>query len=222
MGAEKHGVAGEGDESAHLPLARGLDLVGEGGHGILAAELGQAAHAAPALVEVPALAEAVGQGQQSTRVREHGAPGPVEVAGDDVEHVDEPARERPELLGRGAHAAVGHGGGRRGEGAGEGADVGGGEARGRRHRFGWQGVDQASHVLEPVGEAPRRRPGAHAALGEEHLEQGQQQQRVGARADGQVLVGQGRGLGAPRVHHHEAPAARAQGLEPPLDARAPS
>ena len=61
-------------------------------------------------------------------------------------------------------------------------------------------------------------PGLDPSFGEQHLEQREQQERIGARANGEMPVGHGGGLGAPWVHDHEPPSSRAQGLEPPLDA----
>ena len=68
------------------------------------------------------------------REREHDAAGPVEVAGDHVDHVDEPAREGPELLRRGADPRVDGGARRGGELAGDPADLGGVDPAGLRRR----------------------------------------------------------------------------------------
>ena len=46
VGGREHRVAGDRDERAHLTLARGLDLLGQHGHGQLAEQLRQPAHAA--------------------------------------------------------------------------------------------------------------------------------------------------------------------------------
>src|SRR3954451_7151164 len=68
--------------------------------------------------------------------REHGAAGPVEVAGEDVEDVDEPARRRPEALRGGADAPVDRGAGRGRQLAGHAPDLGGGDRARRRDGLG--------------------------------------------------------------------------------------
>ena len=78
----------------------------------LAAELGQPAH--PALPRAPDAGRVPGPGSAvDGRPREHRAARPVEVAGDGVEHLDQPLADRAELLRRHAHAAVARRPGRR-------------------------------------------------------------------------------------------------------------
>ena len=123
----QRGVAGQGDERAHLALAGRVDLLGQAGHRQLAVGLAEAAHAArpaPDLYAAPASVR-----RSRARCRAPAAarvniapPAPVEVAGEHVEHVDQPRGERPELLRAGADAPV------------HGRPVGGGELA--RHRAG--------------------------------------------------------------------------------------
>src|SRR5207237_9166577 len=92
-----------------LPVARGLELLGEAGGWKLAVHLGRLTHPAPPATEAHALSPP----GRAARVRaagrgagEHRASHPVEVAGEDVDHIHQPARERAELLRAGADAGV--------------------------------------------------------------------------------------------------------------------
>ncbi|CAM5657113.1 hypothetical protein SGLAM104S_03885 [Streptomyces glaucescens] len=96
VGRGEHGVGGDGDERADrfAVLRRGVDLLGERGDGELALRLGVPAHAGVPAAEGEALAGASRAGRPvGGCLREEGAAGPVEVAGEDVEDVDEPAGE---------------------------------------------------------------------------------------------------------------------------------
>src|SRR5207244_12070237 len=102
-------IAGDRDETADLALARRLDLLGEAGAGELAHDFGEAAHparAASGLEALPAPGRPAGVCRARRGAREHRAARPVEVAGERVHHIDEPAGKRPELLLAGADAAV--------------------------------------------------------------------------------------------------------------------
>ena len=127
----EHGVAGDGHEAADPPGARRVDLLGERGRGKLAVDLGQAADAAREAAEADAASRAGDAGRvprAGRRLREHRAALAIEVAGQHVEHVDEPARERAELLRAGADASVDRGALRGREIAGDAADDVGREA----------------------------------------------------------------------------------------------
>src|SRR5439155_20865460 len=98
-----------GDERPDLPLAGRLDLLGEASDRKLAVHLGRLTHPAPPATEAYALPPP----GRAARVRaagrgagEHRAAHLVEVAGEHVDHVDQPARERAELLRAGADAGV--------------------------------------------------------------------------------------------------------------------
>ena len=71
--------------------------------------LRQAAHAGVPAADLEALAlprRPAGVRRAGRRPREHRPAGAVEVPGQHVEHVDEPARQRPELLGAGPDPPV--------------------------------------------------------------------------------------------------------------------
>src|SRR4029453_14922262 len=109
-----------GEQRTDLRVAGGLDLLGEAGYRQLAVDLRHAAHAARAPPEADALAAS----WLAARVRRAGgglgenrAARPIECAGGGVQDVDEPARDRAELLLAGADTAVDRGRLRGGEAA---------------------------------------------------------------------------------------------------------
>ena len=163
---------------------------------------------------LPSPALRLGRGQ-----RPHRAARPVEVAGDRVEDVDEPARGRPERLRRRADAAV-DGGARRGRQLARDPprDVGGDAGR-RRDGLGRE-------VARPAPRRRRRRrtcsPGVAEALVEDHVDEREEQQRVGPGPDPQVLVGELRAARAPRVDDDDLAAAVADRLRSGRARRAPS
>ena len=109
VGRREERVPGDREQGADAALALGLDLVGEGRDRELAEGLREAADAgAPAADPDAAAAPGLAVGVRLARggEREHDAAGAVEVAGDRVEDVDEPARERAELLRGGADPRV--------------------------------------------------------------------------------------------------------------------
>ena len=69
--------------------------------------------------------------------------------------------------------------------------------------------------LVEVRDEIRRRAELHQPLGEQHVDDREQQQRVRARPDEVVLARLRRGLAAPRIDHDELAAARSQRVEPP-------
>ncbi len=145
--------------------------------------------------------------------REERAAGPVEVAGEDVEDVHQPAGQGAVLDGAAADAPVDGGGGGGGEFAGDGGDggrvhvTGGGDrVRGEIRQGGGEFVE----AFQVLGE----RPGVGELLVDERVRDGRQQQRVRAGPDRDVPVGEAGGAGAARVDDGEGAAAPAQGLEP--------
>ena len=90
----QHGVAGGGDQGPDLAGARRLDLLGEHGHGQLAAELGEAADAAARLVsKLPGSPPRPVRPTASTAgVVNIEAAELVEVTGEGVEHDEQPRR----------------------------------------------------------------------------------------------------------------------------------
>ena len=104
-------VAGDRDQRADLALARASRSPRRGtATGSSPKHLRQAAHAALPAAELARPCRCPGVPRRVRRarggLREHRAARAVEVAGQHVEHVDEPARERAELLRAGADAAV--------------------------------------------------------------------------------------------------------------------
>jgi hypothetical protein len=145
-------------------------------------------------------------------LREEGAAGPVEVAGEDVQDVDQPAGQGAVRDGTAADAAVYGGGGRGGQFAGERADRVGVDVAGL-------GGGLRGEVLYRLAEfvGPLHQLGEFAEVGELLLEEdvrhGREQQRVGAGADGHVPVGEFGGTGAAGVDDGQGAAARLEGLE---------
>ncbi len=177
-------IAGDGEEHLDLPLTRRRDLLGEERGRHLAQHLGHTGHARRPLAEA---ARAVLGGRRHPRHRPrdrlapHEPAGTVELADDDVHHVDEPRRQRAELLVAQPDASV-HRARRRGrELACEATDGVGGDTTEGLDRLGRElrahlahGVDALDLLLE---RAERREP-----LGEEHVAHREEERGVGARA----------------------------------------
>src|SRR5690606_13670947 len=145
-------------------------------------------------------------------LREQGTAGPVEVAGEGVEHVDEPAGQGAVRDGAAADAGVDGGGGGGGELPGEGADGVRVDVAGRRDRLGRevpQGPGDVVHPLDVRGETAE----VGQVLLEEDGHHRGEQQRVRAGPDGEVPVGEAGGAGPVRVDDREGAAARPERLE---------
>ncbi len=140
----------------------------------------------------------------------------VQVAGHGVERDHQPRGEAAELLGGRADPAVRHRGWRRGESAGELADFAGGNAGPLRHPLRRESRRRLAQGREPVGERSQV-PQVRAPFLEQDMEDREQEQGVGARADGEVLVRLGRRLGAAGIHHHQLAAALPQLVQPARD-----
>ena len=200
------------NERADLPVAGRLDLLGEAGGGQLAVDLGQPADAARAAAEADALAAAglaarVGRARRG--LREHRAAGTVEVPGEHVQHVDEPARDRAELLLAGADAPVD--GGALGAAARSRASprmVAAVDAARRRDGLRREVARQSLDVVE-ADDVLREPSRPDESLREQDVDEGEQQERVGAGADEVMLVGLVRGARAARIDDDDAAAARA-------------
>ena len=155
---------------------------------------------------------AAGVVREGGRPREHRAAGLVEVAGEHVEHVDEPRRQRAETLGAGAEAPVDAGRrSRRRVHA-----PGGGSCR-RRCRSAPPRA-RARTAARP-GARRRRRPRAARARPSRTRPSSNSVCTIAASrkasAPGRMKwcsSASGRGLGAARVDHDDAAAARAQRL----------
>ena len=197
-------VAGDRDERADLPVAGRLDLLGHAGGGQLAEDLRRAAHPAAASARtarrgpspIPRVAV---RGQ-----REHRAAGPVEVAGDRVEHVDEPARGRAEALRRRADPPVD----RRALGGREldrhPPDRLGRDAGRRRDRL---GREVAREPLDDVGAGRRPRARVSSASANTTWTSAMSSSASVPGPDRHVLVGELGGARAPRVDDDDLAAA---------------
>lgn len=113
VGRREHRVARDDDERPDPVLPGCLDLLGERGDGQFALGLGVPGDPAAPAAQVEALPGRGGtRGAGGGGEREEGAAGAVEVAGEDVEYVDEPAGQGAVLDGAAADAPVdGRGGG---------------------------------------------------------------------------------------------------------------
>ena len=210
-------IARDRHERADLALARRLDLLGEHDDGELTEVLGETAHPAAPPPELHAAAHA-GRGVRAPAgcrrgECEHRAALDVEVPGEDVDHIDQPRRERPVLLGARADAAVDRGTLGGGEVAGHPANRVGVDAADRRDRLGREVSGEPLHVVDTrhqsVGLAE-----VHETFGEERVHDAEEEVGIGARADEEVLVGLFGSLGPPRVDHHEATATLTNPPEP--------
>ena len=213
VGGRDQRVAGGRDQCADLPLARRVDLLGQART--------RAARRSPRAALAP--------GSSSARARspgrvpgspeelrcpaaargEHGAALAVEVAGEDVDHVDQPAGERAELLRAGADPPVDGGALGRRQLARHAADLVRGDAARSATASGAKSCADALDLLEPVQvlvDAPRDRP-APPRTGCARCHSSRCASR--ARPDEVVLVGGLGGPGAPRVHDHDLSAALA-------------
>ena len=211
-------VAGDRDQRAHLALAGRLDLLGQAGRPAArrrpraAPRTRLAQRPRRAAASLPARAGAVAL--SGRRAREHRAAGPVEVAGQHVEHVHEPARERAVLLRGRAHAA------RRRR-----ARSAAASSRARR-RISSASMPQAAAIRSGgkprtssrSASRPLRCSASAARVVEALLDQraghAEQQVRVAAGPDEVVLVGVLGRARAARVDHHDLAAALADAAQP--------
>ena len=127
--------------------------------------------------------------------------------------VHQPGGDGPELLRGDPDPAVAHGGRRGRELPGQHADRVGRHAASGRHPLGRVARGDRPEPIEAVGEVGQP-PGSVQLLGEEDVEEAQEEAGVPARAHRDVPVGHGGGLGPARVHHHETPSPRPQRGEP--------
>ena len=216
VGGRDAGVAGDGDERSHLALAGSRDLLGKADDGKLAERLRAAGDAARPAPEGEALALRPAAGRVALAdggEREHRAALAVEVAGQEVEDVDEPARERAEPLRRRPDPPV------------DGGRVGGGELV--RHPADLAGFDPAGAGdglgRERLGERGEgvgagrvlgERAGSGEVVGDQRVRDREQQQRIASRGDEVVLGGLLRGPRAARIDDDDLAAALADRPDP--------
>lgn len=202
----QHGIARDRDQRLDLAFTRCGDLLGQAGHRRLAQDLLRTAHPGAPAPEAGCAVLQPGQrlgGQgPDRRAREHRAAGCVEVSGEDVHHVDQPAGEAAEFLIAQPDSAVDDGPRRGGELARQVSDPGRVDAAGGRDALGRPVVDNAAEPVEPVEEGLEV-AGADQALVEQDVRHGEQQCGVGARVDREPFVGPRRGRGADRIDHDD-------------------
>ena len=190
VGHREGRVPADGHEGPHLPWARRVDLLGQADDGQLAVALGQAAHTAPAPPELdsPPPAGSARRGGPARRgPGEHRAARPVEVAGEDVEHVDQPAGEGAELLRARPDASVHRRRLGRSQLARQAPDGCGVDRSGGRDGLRCEVARDPLHLLdahdEPIEAAEVDEP-----FREEHVHHRHEQECVGARPDRHVLA----------------------------------
>ncbi len=157
--------------------------------------------------------------ERDHRVRHQGAAGAVEIAGDQRQGIEQEADQCAVVAQAGAGAAVGGGGGCGREVAGQRSDHVGGQAGAGGGELRSEGSAEVSQDLGAGGLALDRRR-VLQAVGEDHLQHGQQQPGVGVGFDGDVFVG-ACGFGAARIDHHDPPAAAHDGGQVVFDAGCP-
>ena len=210
VGGGKHGVASTGEQCANLAFAGGGDFLCHGRGGQLPVKFRQAAH--PAVV-APEAAGADIAHLVYRRQRKERATGPVEIAGGDIDQLDQPLVKYTVGLGGNAHAAVANAGFCLREFAGNAAHIPGadagvflGELRGER------GYIQR-HFLE-AGNKRGEMARPHQVFGEDRIEYRQQKQCIGTRGNEVVLTCQLRCFGASRVDEYQLAAAGLKILDP--------
>jgi hypothetical protein len=194
--------AESGVERAGLPaivMSALIDLFGETHDRQLTEKLREAADTRPSAPEAhTAPFPLPGRARSGRRAREHCAAGSIEVAGADVQHVDEPRRERPELLCARSDTCV-H---RRGRGGSElvcdASDRRRVDTARTRDRFRRELGCHRAHVVES-GDVLRDGAQIDEIVGEQHVHEREQKEGVGSRRDREVFVGFFRGLGSPRI-----------------------
>ena len=197
VGRRQNGVAGDGDHRLDLPLAGCIDLLGQCGGGHFGQRLGISGDSAVPAAGLEAAARfrrpwCRHRGSE----RKHHPAGSVEVSGQDVDDVDQPAAERAEFDCRRTDSAVHRRRRRRCEFAGERPDVVGRHAAvvtdGLRREPRRQGADVVDAV-DMLGDAAEFR--CDKALFEQHVHDGEQKRTVGARPRSDVPVGRFRRCG---------------------------
>jgi hypothetical protein len=212
------GIPSHGDEGANLPCARLLDFLGQNGGRELAQHLVATRDAALPAAKPHRTACLEQTMQRRGRVGEHRAARPVEVARENGDEVDRPARERTEALHASAHAPVDCGRGRLGELACQTPDGLGGDPAARPDTFGGKARDNALDGVEPVQQAIAAAQ-RDAPFREEHVHHREQEGGVGTGYDEVMLVGARRRLAAARIHHDELAASGSQCRQALADAR---
>jgi len=196
----------------HAAVAGREDLLGHRRRWDHAAHLRPAADPALPAADLDPLALRQPRGDRCGGRAEHHTAGAVEVAGEDVDEVASPTRQRAELLHARAEASVASGRRRGGELARQAADHVGVDSAVRGHHLWRKLARQCLDRAEPADQAGR---GAEIdqVLGEQGMDQCEQKRRVGGGSDEMVLTGQLGRLGAAWVDHHDLAAASRHRLQ---------
>ena len=181
-------------ELLDLPFARGLHLFGHGRGREQSAKIGEAANAGVVAAVVPDVEQPGDAGELDCGGRKHGPSRAVEVARDDVERLDEPARHRAELVVTDTDATVGHGARSAREIPDERADRGRFDPDGVGDALGWKARREGAELVSPARHLGDRLQVAEA-LGEDRVNHGKEERRVPAGADEVVLVAELGSLG---------------------------
>ena len=105
VGRGEYRVAGHANQRPHLAVTWAENLLGQRRHRQLARVFGQPGHPALPAIEMPARGHPY---QIECRLGTQGATDPIEVAGEQVEQLDQPLTQAAENLGGNTHAAVAH------------------------------------------------------------------------------------------------------------------
>lgn len=214
VGRRQDRVPGHRDHAPDLALAGRQHLLAQHRDRQLATELRQSAHA-----RVPPR-RSTGPPRQhgvDRRCGEHRPAGAIEVAGQHVQHQQEPGRHGAERLGGGPDAAVGDRRVGRGEGPSHASDLIDLPPDPVRDPFRGPVGDQVRDRVEAIGER-RQAAKVDQVLVHQHVHHRQQQQDVVRRPDRVVFVGPLGRCGAPRVDHHHPAASGTQFAQAVLDA----
>ena len=217
VGNAHHRVPGGDEQRPHPALAGRRDLLRHQRRRHRAEHLGEAADPRAPLA-VAAGADQLGDPVEGDRrLAEHRAARGVEVAGRERERVEQEGDERAVA----AQARPGAPVDRRSV---RGRDVPGqlpdGVGRNAGLRLGPLGSELGDELPQPLSPVrpQRHRSGVLKRLGEDHLQQREQQERVGVGPQRDVLE-LARGLRAARIDHHDSPAAIGDRVQLVLDPR---
>ncbi|OIQ65403.1 hypothetical protein GALL_530380 [mine drainage metagenome] len=221
VGGGQHRVGSDGDQGAYLVGAGGFNLFGQTGDGQFTHHLRRTTDTCMVAAggnATPAAALALGVAGKRGSLGKHQPAGDIQMTGEHIKHIHQPAGQGAKALGTGANAGIQRGTLGMRQLAGEAHNGACRHAAARRHglgREGGHGLLHFSHTLHPIGHHTQ----AHPALGKQGVDHGGQQEHVGTRAYRVVSIGHGSSLGAPRVNHHQAATARLQGAGFALEVR---
>ena len=189
-----HRIGHQQDHRPHLAVARRQHLLRHRRGGNHAADFRLAADAALPAPERDSLPLRQRRFDRRRRRGEHDAAGAVEIAGEQVDEIAAPTRQRAELLHARAEAAVTRRRRRRGELARDAPDLRGGNAAVIGDRLRRELLSHPAHVVEPADE-PLGGSEIDQVFGEQCVHQREQKRRIGGGTDEVVLAGNLRRFG---------------------------